>query len=108
MTTAGGNEPARLANWAGNYPYRATRLHRPSSVDELRTIVARAPKIHALGARHSFNDVADAAELVTLEGIDPGIAIDPDARTVTVGAGVRYSDLARTLDRAGLALHNLA
>jgi xylitol oxidase len=108
MTTAGGNESTRLANWAGNHPYRATRLHRPSSVDELRAIVARAPKIHALGARHSFNDVADSAELVSLEGIDPDIAIDHGARTVTVGAGIRYADLARALERAGLALHNMA
>lgn len=108
MTTARSNDPAPLANWAGNHPYRATRLHRPSSVDELRAIVARAPKIHALGSRHSFNDIADSAELVTLEGIDPGIEIDRDARTVTVGAGVRYGDLARELERTGLALHNMA
>ena len=108
MTTARGNEPTRLANWAGNHPYRSTRLHRPSSVEELRTIVGRAPKIRALGSRHSFNDIADSAELVTLEGMDQGIVIDRSARTVTVGAGVRYGDLARALERAGLALHNLA
>ncbi len=36
-------------NWAGNYTYQATRLHQPSSVDELRAIVARTPRIHALG-----------------------------------------------------------
>jgi alditol oxidase len=95
-------------NWAGNYAYRATRLHRPSSLDELRAIVARAPKIHALGARHSFNDIADSAELISLERLDQGIEIDRSAGTVTVGAGMQYGALARALERKGLALHNMA
>lgn len=97
-----------VTNWAGNHTYRATRLHRPSSLDELRAIVARAPQIHALGSRHSFNDIADSPELITLEGLDQGIEIDRSARTVTVGAGVRYGVLAQALEREGLALHNMA
>ncbi len=108
MTTAHGSEPTRLANWSGNHAYRATQVHRPSSVDELRAIVARAPKIHALGTRHCFNDIADSAELITLDGIDPDIVIDRDAQTVTVNPGIRYGDLARALEREGLALHNMA
>jgi xylitol oxidase len=108
MTIAHGNESARLANWAGNHAYRAKQVHRPSSIDELRSIVARAPKIHALGTRHCFNDIADSAELITLEGIDPGIVIDRDTSTVTVNAGIRYGDLARALEREGLAIHNMA
>jgi alditol oxidase len=95
-------------NWAGTYTYQATRLHRPSSLDELRAIVARASKIHALGSRHSFTGIADAAELISLDRLDDGIAIDRDAPTVTVGAGVRYGTLAQALERAGLALHNMA
>ncbi len=95
-------------NWAGNYTYQATRLHRPCSVDELRAIVARTPRIHALGSRHSFMDIADGAELISLEGLDGEIAIDRDAQTVTVGAGVRYGTLARALEREGWALHNMA
>jgi xylitol oxidase len=95
-------------NWAGNHTYRATRLHQPSSLDELRAIVAHAPKIHALGSRHCFNDIADSAELVTLKGLDQGIEIDRSASTVTVNAGIRYGDLARALEREGLALHNMA
>ena len=34
-----------LLNWAGNYAYRAERLHRPASVEQLRAIVAAAPQI---------------------------------------------------------------
>src|SRR5262249_30638939 len=108
MTTVRGTEPARLTNWAGNVAYGATRVQRPTSLDELRGIVARAPRIHALGSRHSFNDIADSAGLVTLEGLGQVIEIDRSAQTVTLNAGMRYGDLARALEREGLALHNLA
>lgn len=95
-------------NWAGNYTYRASVVHQPTSLDELRAIVARAPKIHALGSRHCFNDIADSAELISLDGLDQRIEIDRQANTVTVNAGIRYGDLARALDREGYALHNMA
>lgn len=95
-------------NWAGNYTYQATSVHRPSTTDELRRIVARAPKIHALGSRHCFNGIADAAELVSLERFEPRFELDLVARTVTVSGGVTYGVLARELERAGWALHNMA
>lgn len=95
-------------NWAGNYAYRAGQIHRPESVDEVRRIVARAPKVRALGSRHSFNSIADAPELISLERIEPLVEIDPDARTVTVSGGMRYGDVALVLEQAGWALHNMA
>jgi len=95
-------------NWAGNYTYRSTRLHEPATVDELRKIVSTAPKIHALGSRHSFNDIADSAELVSLERLDDAIEIDWEAGTVTVSGGIRYGTLAQALEREHLALHNMA
>ncbi|MEP6479769.1 MAG: FAD-binding protein, partial [Rhodoglobus sp.] len=95
-------------NWAGYHEYRADTLHRPTTVEQLRDIVATAPRIRALGTRHSFNDLADSAELVSLEGIDPGIVIDPDTETVSFSAGLRYGDLATVLQDAGWALRNLA
>ncbi|KQR53420.1 FAD-binding protein [Leifsonia sp. Leaf336] len=100
-------------NWAGNYEYRAQRILQPADLDELREIVTTAPKIRALGSRHSFNDLADTAAdvdgvLVSTASLPAGISIDADARTVTVGGGVRYGDLARELQTAGWALHNLA
>jgi xylitol oxidase len=97
-----------LTNWAGNFTFQSTRLHRPTSLAELQSIVARAPKIHALGSRHSFNEIADSAALITLEGLDQAIEIDRSARTVTVNAGMQYGILALALERAGLALHNMA
>ena len=95
-------------NWAGNYTYRSTRLHQPETVDELRSVVAGAPKIHALGSRHSFNDIADSNELVSLELLEPSVDIDWSVNTVTVSGGTRYGELAQALEREGLALHNMA
>jgi xylitol oxidase len=99
------NEPA---NWAGTYRYRAARVWAPGSVDELREIVAQAPRVRALGSRHSFTGIADSGELVTLERLPRQIAVDADGRTVRVSGAVRYGELAVALREHGLALANLA
>ena len=72
------------------------------------TIVARAPRVHALGTRHSFSDVGDSAELVALEGLAADVDVDPRRRTVTCGAWLKYGELAEALAAHGMALHNLA
>lgn len=95
-------------NWAGNYTYRATTIHEPETVDELRRVVAGAEKIKALGSRHSFNGIADSAAQVSLAKIDPDIRINRETMTVTAGGGVTYGLLALALEDAGFALHNMA
>lgn len=95
-------------NWAGNVTYRATAIHEPKTVDDLRRIVSGAERIRAVGSRHCFNDIADGDEMVSLARLDPGIEIDREAMTVTVGAGVTYGHLALALEEAGFALHNMA
>src|ERR1043166_4815088 len=41
----------------------------------------------AVGARHSFNDIADSpGELIDLRDIEPGFVIDREHATVTVSA----------------------
>ena len=97
-----------LTNWAGNLTFSAATLHEPASLDELRSIVARAPKLRVLGSRHSFNDIADGPELISLDRLDPWIEIDRDRRSVSVSPAIRYGDLAQALEREGLALHNMA
>ncbi|MGE3944724.1 MAG: hypothetical protein AB7H90_22995 [Alphaproteobacteria bacterium] len=77
----------REHNWADNHTFSASRILRPASIDEIRRLVARSSRIHAIGARHSCNGVADSpGELVDLRDSDPGVRIDPERRTVTVGA----------------------
>jgi xylitol oxidase len=96
-------------NWAGNLAYTASTLHEPTSVEEVRRIVAASTSIRALGSRHSFNDIADGtAELLSTAGLTGPVTINRDRSTVTVGAGIRYGELARELEREGFALANLA
>ncbi|GAA2905215.1 putative xylitol oxidase [Actinoplanes cyaneus] len=96
-------------NWARNVTYRAARLHRPATTDELRRTVAENPRIRALGSGHSFSLVADTtADLVRLDLLPAGVELDTAGRTVRVSAGTTYARLATELHRAGFALANLA
>jgi alditol oxidase len=49
-----------LTNWAGNLAYSADSVHHPTSVVEVQELVARLPRVKALGTRHSFNTIADS------------------------------------------------
>ena len=95
-------------NWAGNYTYRATRLHHPSTLEQVQEIVASAPRVRVLGSRHSFTDIADSDELLSLDVLPPGVVVDRAARTVSFAAGLRYGELAEALRAEGLAVANLA
>jgi xylitol oxidase len=96
-------------NWADNHTFTAARTHLPTSGDEVRRIVAGASRVHAVGARHSFNAVADCSgDLIDLSAMDHDFVVDPERRTVTAGAGTNYGILAAWLHREGWALHNTA
>ena len=63
----------------------------------------------ALGARHSFNNIADTAgSQISLKNLDQMTLDKACLRTATLGAGVRYGTLAPWLDSQGFAVHNLA
>jgi alditol oxidase len=97
-----------LTNWAGNYTYRARRVHRPATREQLQEIVASAPRVRVLGTRHSFTGIGDSAELVALDALPADVAVDHAARTVSFTAGLSYGDLAHVLEGERLALANLA
>ncbi len=94
------------SNWAGTYAYRARELHRPETLEQLQELVARAPRLRVLGSRHSFTDVGDSDELVTLDDLPRDVVVGDG--TVSCGGAVRYGDLAEALHAEDLALHNLA
>ena len=103
-----------ISNWAGNVVFAAGDVHRPSTVDQVQSIVAAASsagrRVHATGSRHSFSTVADvepAGDLVSTVALNRVVAIDRDAMTVTVEGGIRYGELSARLHAEGLALHNL-
>ena len=95
-------------NWAGNYEYQSGELHRPSTVEQLQEIIASAPSVHVLGARHSFNGIADSAELITLRALPSEVTVDHAQGTVGSAGGLTYGELAQALRAEGVALHNLA
>ncbi|MEV1075186.1 FAD-binding protein [Micromonospora parva] len=96
-------------NWAGNVRYAAKAFHRPTSVDDLRRLVAGSSRIRAVGSGHSFNRLGDTdGDLVSLAGLPPVVEVDHERGQVTVGAAMRYGDLARQLHTQGYALANLA
>jgi xylitol oxidase len=100
-----------VTNWAGNITYKAGELHRPRSLDALRTLVAGSTRVRVLGSGHSFNEIAEPGAggiLLSLAGLPGEVDVDTAARTVRVGGGVRYAELARVVHAHGLALPNMA
>ncbi|MER5214467.1 FAD-binding protein [Streptomyces sp. NPDC002838] len=100
-----------VTNWAGNITYAAKELHRPHSLDALGALVADSAKVRVLGSGHSFNEIAEPGAdgvLLSLATLPPVIDVDTAARTVRVGGGVRYAELARHVHAHGLALPNMA
>jgi len=100
-------------NWSANYTYLAG-ITRPRSIAEVQELVkaasAEAP-VRALGTRHTFNAVADpgaSGTLINLAELPATVSIDAERRIATVGAGLRYGDVAIALQEQGWAVHNLA
>ncbi|MEO6815374.1 MAG: FAD-binding protein, partial [Edaphobacter sp.] len=102
------NTDAHRTNWSGNLTYHTDHLLQPTTVEEVQQAVKSTTKLRALGARHSFNAIADSHfDQISVKALNH-MAVDAKARTVTVGGGVTYGDLSPWLDAQGFALHNLA
>jgi len=105
---SGEQAPGKRTNWSGNYTFSTDRLHQPKTVEEVQQVVKGCSKLRALGARHSFNGIADSTQdQISLAHLNQ-IVLHRESHTVTVGGGVTYSQLAPYLESQGFALHNLA
>jgi xylitol oxidase len=99
----------KLRNWAGNLEYGTDRLYSANSIEQVRSYVKKQSRLKVLGTRHCFNNIADSTnDFLSLKSMDQVVALDSDARTVTVEAGVTYGQLSPYLHGKGFALHNLA
>jgi alditol oxidase len=99
----------RLTNWARNLTYGTDRVVYPRSVDDVVQIVKQHDRLRALGTRHCFNTIADSPDqFISLKEMNHLIALDAQARTVTVEGGINYGQLCPRLHEKGFALHNLA
>jgi xylitol oxidase len=99
----------KLTNWAGNLEYSTDRLASTNSLEQVRSYVKRQSKLKVLGTRHCFNNIADSTDnFLSLKSMDKIAALDPQAHTVTVDAGMTYGQLCPLLHSKGFAIHNLA
>ncbi len=97
------------SNWAGNVAYHASRFEEPTTVGEVQELVRSSQLIKPLGSRHSFSNIADTQGTLVAMGRFNRIGnVDRETRTVTVGSGVKYSDLCPNLLQQGYAVSNLA
>jgi xylitol oxidase len=99
----------KLKNWAGNVEYSTEKLYSAASTGDVREFVSKQSKVKVLGTRHSFNRIADSSnQFLSMKAMDKVVALDPEARKVTVESGMTYGQLCPYLDSQGWALHNLA
>src|SRR5260370_7747592 len=99
----------KLKNWASNLEYSTDRLYSANSLEQVQSYVKKQSKLKVLGTRHCFNNIADSTNnFLSVKSMDEVVALEPDARTVTVDAGVTYGQLCPHLHNKGFALHNLA
>lgn len=102
-------EEFKIRNWAGNLTYSTNNILKPSTVEEVQESVKKCKKLRVLGTKHCFNRIADSKEnLLSTENLKQIVSLDETARTVTVGAGIRYGELCTYLHDQGYAIHNLA
>lgn len=96
-------------NWAGNLTYTATEIVHPSTIDELRGLLAAGGPVSVLGTRHCFNDIADTTGvLIALDRMPREVEVNEARDAVRVSSALRYGDIAPELEAQGLALANLA
>ncbi len=84
-------------------------MYAAKSLEQVQDFVKKQAKLKVLGTRHCFNNIADSKDtFLSLKPLDEIVSLDPQARTVTVGAGITYGQLSPLLHNKGFALHNLA
>ena len=99
----------KLKNWAGNVEYSTENLYTAQSLDQVREFVKKQSSMKVLGTRHCFNKIADSTQqFLSLKEMDKVVALDTEARTVTIESGLTYGRLCPYLDSKGWAVHNLA
>lgn len=99
----------KLKNWAGNLEYSTDNVFYPRSVEEVQQLIKKLKRLKPLGTRHCFNTIADSKfNLISTRDMNKIVALDSEAKTVTVEGGIKYGELAPYLHEKGFALHNLA
>ena len=99
-------------NWGRNQRCHPAAVESPGSqlevVEAVRRAAAAGQTVKVVGSGHSFTDAAcTEGRHVRLDRLDRVVAIDEEALTVTVEAGIPLWRLNDELAERGLALANL-
>jgi FAD-linked oxidoreductase len=102
----------RWRNWGRNQQCSPVAVEEPESelevVEAVRRAAAVGQSVKVAASGHSFTDIAcTEGRMLRMERLDRVLAIDDDACTVTVEAGITLWRLNEELARRGLALANL-
>ncbi|WP_336648826.1 D-arabinono-1,4-lactone oxidase [Microbacterium sp. MMO-10] len=108
MTRPGGT----WQNWGRSASIRPIRVERPRSPEgvqrAVRAAAAQGLRIKAVGAGHSFTDVAVAPDvLLELDDLQGTVSVDEARGRVTLLAGTRLHRIPALLAPFGLAMENL-
>ncbi len=96
-------------NWAGNVTYSNDGVLCPSSIEELQHFVEGNKRVKVAGTGHSFSKIGDTDGVqISLSQMPNEIIIDSANLCVTAPGHITYGHLAKVLQDAGFALHNLA
>lgn len=103
---------ARWRNWGRSAAATPLHVARPTSVDDVVAVVRAAADrglaVKAVGAGHSFTDIAATpGVLIELDGLQGILAVDAARKRVRVAAGTRLWQLGPALREHGLALQNM-
>jgi L-gulono-1,4-lactone dehydrogenase len=101
--------PPAWSNWMGNQSCDPLSITQARDVSDLREVVQDArrerQRVRAFGARHSWSPIVPTSGyLVDMTGLDQCLAVDPEAGTIQVQAGMRLEDMTNAAFAAGLAV----
>ena len=95
-------------NWASNIKATVDYYYQPETEEELVSIIQQHTKVRIVGTGHSWSALCLTDEaLINLDKYNRVIALDKNARTITVQAGIKLWQLNKYLDAHGMAMTNL-
>jgi xylitol oxidase len=98
-------ENVNLTNWAANVVFRRDCLQEAASVKAVQALVQSNKNVKVFGTRHCFNTIADTEKTqLSLLSMHKVVNLNPKARTVTVDAGITYTQLCPYLNNLAFAL----
>ena len=75
--------------------FSTQNIQYPRTVEEVQQIVRCAEKMRVVGTRHSYSPIAESTDtLLSTLGLRSIISLNSNVPSVTVQAGITYTDLA--------------